>query len=246
MKRALVLTALGVAMFIGFAAATLPAQAVFDLAAGPHGVRAGLVQGSVWDAAAFRVRSGEVRLAEVRARLQSSSLLSGAARFDVQVIDPAARGQGQVVLSTAGLFIENAQGVIALDSFAMASALPPGQSAQVRISRIALDAQGRCQSADAHVTTAALMAAGEALGAALPLLEGEFFCAGDQLALALSGENDRLSLDGRILFEPGEPSWSVQARTTDRDVAAALSLAGFQQEGPGVFALDSARLNAGG
>lgn len=241
MRRAAPLLGLGLVVFAALAVAALPARVVFDIAAQPSGARAGLVQGTVWDAQILRLGAGGLPIAEIRAALRPASLLGAAARFDVTVRDPGLRGGGQVVLTGGGAAIEAADAVIALSRFPLAASLPPGQSARVEIDRIAVDRQGRCLEAQGRVTTAALAAAGESFGTALPVLNGNFFCADDLLALQLDGESDRLALSGRLRFEPAGPAWRIEARTADREVVAALSLLGFVQEATGMFVLDSTR-----
>lgn len=241
MRRAAPLLTVGLIGFAILAIAALPARMIFDMAAAPSGARAGLVQGTVWDAQVLRLNVGGAPIAQIRAALRPASLLGGAARFEVAVRDDSLRGEGEVILSPGGAAIEAATGVIGLSRFALAAGLPPGQSARVEIDRIAVDRQGRCLEAQGRVTTAALVAAGDSFDAVLPMLSGAFFCAGDQLAVQLDGATEALSLSGRLRFEPAAPAWRIEARTADRDVVAALSVLGFVQEGAGLFVLDSAR-----
>lgn len=239
MKRPVLLLLLGVILFAGFAIAGLPARLVFNLAAGPAGLQAGMVQGTVWDATILRLDAGGGSVAETRARMRPGGLLTGVARFDVSVRDATLRGDGVLSLTPGGAVLETATGVMALSRLPLSAALPPGQSVQVDITRLAVDRDGRCLEAEGALRTAALAAAGDSFGADLPVLEGVFLCAGDRVAVQVDGANERLSLSGRIRLEPSGPVWRVQARTTDRDVIAALSLLGFEQDGPEVFALDS-------
>jgi hypothetical protein len=241
MRRLVLFIALGVALFAGFALAALPARAVFDAVAEPAGLRAGLVQGAVWDARILRLETDGAPIAETRARLQPVGLLSGAARFDVSVRDATLRGDGVVSLTPGGAVLEDASGVIALSRLPVFAGLPPGQSVQADIVRLAVDRDGRCLEADGTLRTAALAAAGDSFGAELPLLQGALLCAGDRIAVQIDGANERLSLSGRLRLEPAGPVWRIEARTQDREVVAALSLLGFEQDGPGVFLLDSER-----
>lgn len=242
MNRALAYAILGGVLFVFFALAALPARLVFDAAAGPAGLRAGLVQGSVWDAQILRLSAGGPPITEIRAGLRPASLLVGAARFDVSVRDATLRGEGVLALRPSGAALEAFTGVAALSRFPLIAGLPEGQSVQVDIERLAVDAQGRCREADGTVRTGALAAAGEPFGAALPVLEGGLLCAGEAIAVQLDGRSEAIELSGRIRFEPDGPSWRVSARTRDRDVVAALSVIGFLQTGPGAFELDSQRL----
>lgn len=73
------------------------------------------------------------------------------------------------------------------------------------------------------------------------MLTGAFLCAGDRIAVQIDGANERLSLTGRVRLEPAGPVWRIEARSQDREVVAALSLLGFEQDGPDVFLLDSQR-----
>ena len=246
MTRAAAYLILAVVLFLGFAFAALPARLVFDAAANASGVRAGLVQGSVWDAWILRLSAGGPPIAETRAALRPASLLTGAARFDVSLRDDTLRGDGVLVLQPGGAALEQARGGAALSRFPFLAALPPDQSVQLDINRLAVDSRGRCRQADGTVSTAALAAAGETFGAALPVLEGGFLCAGEAIAVQLDGRTDAMEVSGRIRFDPGGPAWRVTARTSDRDVVAALSLIGFVQTGPGAFELDSDRLDEEG
>lgn len=243
MRRALGLFLVAVIFFIGFVLANLPARLVFDLAARPAGLSAGLVQGPAWDAALWRLQSGETRLAEARAQLAPASLLTGTARLDVQIIDPTVRGDGQVRVSAGGIEIRDASAVIALERFALATMLPPGESAQLSIETLRLDSQGRCENAEGRVSSAALIGLGESLGVDLPRLDGELFCAGDQLGLELQGQNARLSLQGTVRLSQRATQWTVRAETSDAQVVQALSILGFEQVGPGSFLLDSVQLD---
>jgi hypothetical protein len=241
MRRPILFIALGVILFAAFAVASLPARLIFDAAAAPAGIQAGLVQGTVWDATILRLDAGGPPVAETRARLRPGALLSGAARLDVTVRDSTLRGDGVLTLRSGGATLEDAAGVMALSRLPLSGALPPGQSVQADITRLAVDRDGNCLEAEGTLRTAALAAAGESFGAELPMLTGALLCAGDRIAVQIDGANDRLSLSGRIRLEPAGPVWRIEARSQDRDVVAALSLLGFEQDGPDVFLLDSQR-----
>lgn len=160
MRRPALFIALGVVLFAAFAVAALPARLIFDAAAGPAGLQAGLVQGTVWDARILRLSAGGPPVAETRARLRSGGLLSGAVRFDVTVRDATLRGDGVVTLRSGGASVEDATGVMALSRLPLSAALPPGQSIQVDITRIAVDRDGNCLEAEGSLQTAALAGAG--------------------------------------------------------------------------------------
>ena len=162
----------------------------------------------------------------------------------MQIIDPTVRGSGQVRASAGGIEILDAEAVIALERFGFASALPPGQSAQVSITTLSFDGQGRCENAEGRVTSAALISLGDGLGISLPLMEGELFCANEQLGLELQGQNESLALEGRLRFSQSAMDWTVSAQTVDAQVIQALSLLGFEQTSPGNFILDSTQLAA--
>ena len=242
MKPSAGLAILAVAAFVVFAAATAPARVIFDAAAEPAGLRAAMVQGTVWDAQIVRLSAGGPPVADVRARLRPASLITGAARFDIEARDPSLRGQGVLALSLAGAALEEVEGVAALSRLSLPVSLPDGQSARVEIDELALDRNGRCRAAEGRVMTTGLSASGEAFGADLPALEGVFLCAGDAVALDVSGRSASLAVSGRIRFEHAGPVWRLEARSTDRDVIAAVSMLGFSQTGPGVFELDSRTL----
>lgn len=246
MSRTLLISVFGLGLVLCFAVAAAPARLAFDAAAGPAGARAGLVQGTVWDATILRLTTGGPSIAQTTARLQPSGLLSGAARFDVALRDPTLRGEGVVALTPGGLAVENASGVASLSRLALPVAMPAGESVRVEIERLAVDRAGRCREAEGRITTSALVAAGEPFGAVLPVLDGVLLCAGDAVGLQINGTSDALALSGRIRFEPSGPAWRIEAQTTDRDVVAALSVMGFQQQGAGVFELDSRRLQEEG
>ncbi|MGX6646600.1 type II secretion system protein N [Maricaulaceae bacterium MS644] len=238
MTRWILYALLGLAAFIGFAVAGAPARLVYDVAARPAGIEAGMVTGTVWNASARRVRAGGLALSHVEARLRPAPLLTGRAVFDVSVADPALRGAGRVTLSGGGARFEDAAGVVALDAIsALAAAdLPAGESARVEIERLVLDGAGACLEAEGRVTSAALVSVGERYGAQLPMLTGDLTCDGETVALLVSGRSDALVLSGRVRLPTAGPRWRIEARTAERDIIAALSLMGFDQQGEGFIA----------
>ena len=233
MTRWIWLAGVALVAFLGFALALAPARLAFDLAARPAGVEAGLVTGTLWDGSARRVRAGGVRLSEVNAGLRPGSVLSGALVFDVEILDPGLRGAGAVALRPDGAMVEEAIAVMRLDAVpALAAAdLPSGETARIEIERLAVDGRGRCREAEGRVTSAALATAGERYGAALPLLNARLACAGESVALNFEGRNDTLDLTGQVRFTQAGPDWRMEARSADRDVIAALSFLGFDQQG---------------
>ncbi|MFP4520342.1 MAG: type II secretion system protein N [Oceanicaulis sp.] len=234
MTRWIVYAAAGLIAFLAFAAASLPARVVFDIAARPAGAQAGLVTGPVWNASLRRVEAAGFEAAAMQARLNALPLLSGRAVIDWTLADPAMRGAGRAVMPMGGgVILEAAAGVLSLDAVdALAAAdLSPGQSARIEIDRLALGPDGACREARGKVTSTALAAAGERYGAALPALNAQLMCAGDAVALDFRGDTETLALSGRLRLMASEPQWRIVAEPGDRDVIAALTLMGFDQEG---------------
>lgn len=240
MKRMIPLLSLAVIAFAVFAVASLPALAVFNMAG--NGARAALIQGSVWDAGFWRVQIGNTYIAQGRAQMRAGALLSGKAAFDVTIADPSLRGDGVAILSLGGMSLEDADITVGLSRFALASGLPPGQTARIEVEDIRFDGEGRCVEARGEVSSAALMSAGESFDVALPMISGTFLCSGDQLALQLEGSNSQISLDGQIVFASSGARWRVEARASEREIVTALSILGFEQDGQDVFVLDSNQL----
>lgn len=236
MKRWIAYAALGLVAFAGFAIASAPARLVYDAAARPAGIEAGLVSGTVWNASLRRVRVGGLSLTQVEARLRPGPLLTGRAALDLVVTDPALRASGRVTLTPGGTLVQDATGVMGLDAVpALAAAdLPPGQSARIVIDRLELAPDGACREAIGQVSSAVLVAAGEQYGAALPalpVLNAELACAGDTVALNFSGQSDALALTGQVRLLASGPQWRIVADTAERDLIGALSLMGFDQDG---------------
>ncbi|XBQ16678.1 MAG: type II secretion system protein N [Oceanicaulis sp.] len=227
------LLGVGLIAFVIAAVATAPARLAFDLAARPSGVEAGLVTGTIWDASLRRISAGGARIEAARAEMRPAALLGGRAVWDVTISDPDLRGAGRLILAPSGVVIENADGVLRLDQIpALAAAsLPAGETARMVIDRLALDDQGGCIDAQGRITTAALVSAGERFGAGLPLLNADLTCLGGALGMTLSAENETLILTGTARLVSGKPDWRLEARTTDREVIAALGLLGFEQQG---------------
>lgn len=228
----------GALCFVGFVIATIPARLVYDAALKPAGIEAGLVQGPVWGAQALRLQAGNQYVARADAALDVSSLFAFNARFDVTLSDPDLRASGDAILHPGGARIEAASGVVRLYRvLPELAAFAPDESVRFEIETLAFDSEGRCEAAVGRVSSTALIALGERYGAAMPLLEGDLFCAGEDIGLALAGSVDSLSIDGRLTFAPEGLQGRLEARTTDRSLIAALSFAGFDQLDQGVFAL---------
>ena len=244
--RRLGLILFGVTCFVGFAIAVTPARVVYDAALRPAGVEVGLVQGSVWSAQALRLRTGDQHIARADAALDPASLLSFNARFAVTLSDPGLRASGDAILHAGGARIEDVSGVMRLYRvLPELAAFAPEESVSFEISTLAFDAEGRCDVAEGRVASAALVTLGERYGAAMPLLEGDLFCAGDQLGLQISGASDSLSFDGRLRFAAGGLEGQIEARTTELPLIAALSFAGFDQVDQGVYVLTIPALEEG-
>jgi hypothetical protein len=228
----------GLVCFLGFLVAATPARLVFDLALKPAGIEAGLVQGRVWEARLWRVQAGDLTIADARAQLAPASLLTGAARFDVVLADPALRADGVAVLRPGGVRIENARGVMQLDRVMPELAvLAPDEVLQFDIEMLALDDEGRCEAASGEARSAALITLGERYEVDLPVLRFDFTCAGDRVAADLSGRSEAVAVSGRLRFGDQGLEGRVEARSTVNNVIAALSFAGFDQADQGVFVL---------
>jgi len=238
MTRILPSLVFGLVCFLAFLIAATPARFVFDLALRPAGVEAGLVQGRVWDARLWRIQTGELSIAAARAQLAPASLLSGSARFNVVLADPALRAEGVAVLRPGGVQISNANGVVRLDRvMPELAAVAPDETLQFDIETLALDADGRCEAASGDARSSALIALGERYEVELPVLRFDLMCLGERVGAAVSGASDAVSLSGRLRVGDQGLEGRVEARSTVNTVIAALSFAGFDQVDQGVFVL---------
>lgn len=238
MKRFILPLFFGLVCFVGFLIAAMPARAIFDLAIRPAGVQAGQVQGRVWDAQLLRIRAGDLSVAEARAELAPGSLLSLSPRFEFTLADPDLRGQGVATLRAGGVVIEDASGVVRLDQVAPQIAfVAPDAVLQITLETLSVDREGRCQQASGRALTPALAELGERYGVALPTLQFDIVCAGDAVGADLSGQSDAVAFSGRLSFGNEGPEGRIQARSTERDVIAALSFAGFEQIDPSTYEL---------
>ena len=233
MSRTARLLLVGAAAFAAFAAAALPARVAFDLAARPAGIEAALVHGTVWDAAAWRIRAGDLAIAEAQARLRPASLLSGAARFDARIVDPVVQASGAVRMGLGSVALETVSGVILLSAIPALNraGLPGAEPVRFDIERLALARDGACLTAEGRATTAALVSFGERFGVSLPLIEARLACLGGRPGVEFSGSNETLTLAGRVRAVDGDVAWRADARTGNEDVAAALAALGFVESG---------------
>ncbi|HCR65115.1 MAG TPA: hypothetical protein DIW38_01185, partial [Oceanicaulis sp.] len=79
-----------------------PAHLVYDALAS-SGVQAGLVQGSVWNGQALRVRRGDVELQRVETALEPGSILSGRMRVQTEIMDPRVQGRAVIGVTSNGI-----------------------------------------------------------------------------------------------------------------------------------------------
>lgn len=246
MARAAGLIGAGFAAFLAALVIFAPAQLAFDLFARPAGVSAGLISGSIWEARAWRVSAGSVRVDAVEFGVRPASLLSGAAALDADVSGPDLQFQGVVRAGLSQTAFEQVRGVAQLRLFPAFHGLPlPTETpVQLRIDRLAFDHDGACLTADGRITSTALMDFGARQAVELPVIEGELYCAGAVAAVAFTGASDTLALDGVAQMTGPDPSWRMEARTTDRSVITALVLLGFEQQGE-VFVVDSTAITGG-
>ncbi len=220
----------GLTFFFGFLVAATPARLLFDFAFKSAGVEAGQVQGRVWDAQLLRVQAGGLFIAEARGQLDPLSLLGLSARVTVTVSDPGLRGDGLVTFTPGGLTVEGASGVLRLDRISPELAfVAPDGVVQLLIDRLELDREGHCQAAQGQATTPALLTLGERYGVDLPVLTFALLCAGDDVGADLSGRSDAVDVAGRLVVGEAGLEGRIEARTSQRDVIAALSFAGFEQ-----------------
>jgi hypothetical protein len=238
MKRLLLPLVFGLVCFLGFLIAATPARLVYDLALRPAGIEAGLVHGRIWDARVSRIRLGDLTIANARAQLEPASLLTGGARFNFSLADPALRAEGVAVLRAGGARLQDVSGVIRLDQIMPELAIvAPDEVLQFDVETLALDGDGRCEAASGQALTPALIALGERYGVDLPVLRFDLLCAGDWVGADLSGASEAVSVSGRLRFGEQGLEGRIEARSTVNNVIAALSFAGFDQVDQGVFAL---------
>jgi hypothetical protein len=233
MRRFLPSLVIGVVTFVIVLIAFLPARFVFDRAAAQTGFEAGLVQGTVWNNQIVRLRADRAVIQDIRSSLRPAGLFTGKARFDVEIQDRSLRGTGLVSLTPGTVSIDDTQLTIRLDMIPeiVQSGLARGQSARVTIDSVTLTHEGDCIEAAGKIVTPVLIATGERYGVDLPLLNGSLRCAGGDLALDLTGQNDIIGVSGLIRVNSQDMDWSLEAQTTNTNMIAALSFLGFEQNG---------------
>ncbi len=211
---------------------TAPARIIYDALA-PSGVEAGQVQGSVWRGQALRVRAGGQVLQQVETALEPASLLSARLAVAMTVTDPQAQLTARVSAAGNEIRIEDAQGIVALGALPLPTGLPIPSDSIARLDgvNVTLDRAGRCLSAEGAVISPALADAGVRYDVDLPILDMTVFCAGETLALNLSGQSPVVDLEGVIRLEAQTPSYRIVATPHDPDAGRVLSLLGFRADG---------------
>lgn len=212
-----------------------PARLVYS-ALLSSGVQAGLVQGTIWNGQALRVRRGDVELQRVETALDPGSLLSGRMRVQTEIIDPRVQARAVIGVSSNGIDIRDAQGAVALSAWPGLAALPAfalAGDAVVQLDgvSVSLDHEGRCLSAEGAMMSAALADLGERYDLDLPIVDMTLSCEGEQVALSLTGAGPTLDLAGRIVLSTPQPSYRLRATPHDPAAGPVLSLLGFQAEG---------------
>lgn len=212
-----------------------PARLVYD-ALVPSGVHAGLVQGNVWNGQALRVRVGDLELQRVQTALDPGALLSGRMRVQTEIMDPRVQGRAVIGVGSNRIDIADAQGVVALSAWPGLAAIPAftlAGDAVVQLDgvSVSLDHEGRCLSAEGAMMSPALADLGVRYDVDLPIVDMVLSCAGEQVALSLTGSGPTLDLDGRIVLSAPQPSYRLRATPHDPAVGPVLSLLGFQAEG---------------
>ena len=211
---------------------TAPARIIFDALAST-GVEAGQVQGSVWRGQALRVRVGGQVLQQVETALEPASLLSGRPAVAMTVEDPQVQLTARVRAGGESIRIEDAQGIVALGVLPQLAGLPVPADSIVRLDGVSviLDRAGRCVSAEGAGMSPALADAGARYDVDLPILDMTVYCAGDTLALNLSGQSPVVDLEGVIRLDAQAASYQIAATPHDPESGRVLSLLGFRAEG---------------
>ena len=231
MMRIVLVLGLLAALAVGLIAKA-PMRLVYDALA-PIGIEAGLVQGTVWNGQALRVRVAGTDIYEVRTRLSPMSLLTGRPGVTLSVADPDIIMTGELGLGGEGVRVWNARG-------AASTSVLPGLSrfaflndagVQFYDVSVSFDRDGHCLAAEGVATSAALADAGASYDVDLPILDMTLFCAGEDLALNLSGQGPVLDLEGVIRLNPREPRYRIVATPHDRAGGRVLALLGFEADG---------------
>ena len=212
-----------------------PARLVYD-ALLPSGVQAGLVQGTIWNGQALRVRRGDLELQRVETALEPGSILSGRMRVQTEIVDSRVQGRAVIGVTSNGIDIRDAQGVVALSAWPGLAAIPAFDLAgdavvQLDGVSVSLDPEGRCLSAEGAMMSPALADLGVRYDVDLPIVDMTLSCAGEHVALSLSGSGPTLDLEGRIVLGAPQPSYRLRATPHDPAAGPVLSLLGFQPEG---------------
>jgi hypothetical protein len=212
-----------------------PARLVYD-ALFPSGVQAGLVQGTVWTGHALRVRRGDLELQRVQTALEPGSLLSGRMRVQTEILDPRVQLRAVIGVGSNRIDVQDAEGVVALSAWPGLAAIPAlslAGDAVVQLDGVdvSLDQDGRCLSAEGAMMSPALADLGVRYDVDLPIVDMMLSCAGEQVALTLTGTGPTLDLDGRIVLSAPQPSYRLRATAHDPSAGQVLSLLGFQAQG---------------
>ena len=229
------LSVLFVLVFLAGLVIFAPARLVYD-ALGPVGVQSGLVQGTVWDGQALRVRRGNFEVRQVDTALVPFSLLSGRMRVDAEITDPAIQVRAMVSVGSDQIDIHQAHGVVTLSALSSLSMMSTGlfpldASLQLEGVSVTLDHEGRCLSAEGAMMSPALADLGARYDVDLPIVDMTVRCDGDALALALTGAGPVLDLEGVVLLEEGRSSYRIRATPHDPEASQVLSLLGFRADG---------------
>ena len=213
-------------------AVTAPTRLVYDALA-PSGVEAGLVQGSVWRGQALRVRLGGRVVQQVETGLEPASLLALSPAMSMRVTDPEIQIDARLRAAGDAIRIEEAQGLVSVRALPLLAGLPTPADSFARLDgvSVSLDQAGRCISAEGAVMSPALADAGARYAVALPILDMSVFCAGDVLALNLSGQSPAVDLEGVIRLDAQAPSYRIVATPHDPEGGRVLSLMGFRADG---------------
>lgn len=211
---------------------TAPARLVYDALA-PAGIEAGRVQGSVWRGEALRVQAGAHVLTHVETALEPLSVLSARPALAMTVTDPDVQLSARVQSVGDEIRIEGAEGIVSVSLLPMLQGLPLPSDSIARLDDVTvrLDREGRCLSAEGAVMSPALADAGARYEVDLPILDMTLYCAGEDLALNVSGQSPALALEGMIALEGPSPRYRIVATPRDPEGGRILSVLGFRADG---------------
>lgn len=226
-----------VALALVFAAATLPARVIYDLALAPNGLRADRVHGSIWRASAYGVRVGGQRFEQVEARLRVAPLLRGRAEFAVRAAAPGLTFRGDLIAGFGGsLEARDVTGAVALYRLPALDGVGAPLSERVTFALAqARFTQAGCEAAAGTARTTALAAMGLEYDADLPVIEGRFTCAGPRLGLFFEGESEIVSLSGWVRASMSGYDWTLEAQTNETGVMGVLLQLGLEDQGEGAW-----------